>query len=222
MADQHLQVVLHHIHTRAGARAADALPDGELLHRFVAHGDQAAFAALVERHGPMVLGLCRRVLRSAHDAEDACQAAFLVLARKAASIRKTDALAGWLHGVAYHAAAKLRRAESRREAREAARQNVAQGDAATEASWREVRAALDEELARLPQRYRAPLVLCYLEGKTRDEAARMLGWSEGTFRGRLERGRRGGQGGRFEPSAPGHRRQPLPPRSPRFRLAGVE
>jgi len=167
----------------------NALADGVLLDRFVVNRDQAAFAALVDRHGPMVLGVCRRVLGRAHDAEDAFQAAFLVLARKAPSIRKRDALASWLHGVAYHVAANLRRAESRRGALQIPRPDVTQEDVVAEVSWREVWAAIDEELALLPQRYRAPLVLCYLEGRTRDEAALSLGWSEGTFRGRLERGR---------------------------------
>ena len=189
MAIQHLQAMLHFLHKRARPQAAHAQADGDLLERFVSSGDQDAFTTLVERHGPMVLGLCRRVLRGAHDAEDAYQATFLVLARKAASIRKTDALASWLHGVAYHAACNLRRAESRRVAHQAPRQEVVQADPAEEISWREVRSAIDKELALLPRRYRAPLILCYLEGRTRDEAARLLGWSEGTFRGRLERGR---------------------------------
>jgi RNA polymerase sigma factor (sigma-70 family) len=181
--------VLHHLHREAKARAVSALPDRELLDRFAGHGDQAAFTALVERHGPMVLGLCRRVLGDAHDAEDACQATFLVLARKAASIRKKDALASWLHGVAFHAATNLRRYRARRRAQQGTTHQAAPSDPAGEVTWREVRAALDEELARLPERYRAPLVLCYLEGRTRDEAAQLLGWSEGTLRGRLERGR---------------------------------
>ena len=189
MPDRPLQAVLHFIHKQTQARAVSALSDVALLDRFVANADQAAFTALVDRHGPMVLSVCRRVLRRAHDAEDAFQAAFLVLARKASSIRKRDALASWLHGVAYHAAANLRRAESRRGALQVPRQDFIQEDVAVEVSWREVRAAIDEELALLPQRYRAPLVLCYLESKTRDEAALLLGWSEGTFRGRLERGR---------------------------------
>ena len=174
MADRHLQAVLHLLHKRANAQTLHALTDSALLERFVAHADQDAFTALVERHGPMVLGLCRRVLRRAHDAEDAYQATFLVLARKASSIRKKDALASWLHGVAYHAAANLRRAEIRRNARLSPRQEAIQADPAAEATWREVRTAIDEELALLPQRYRAPLILCYLEGRTRDEAARLL------------------------------------------------
>jgi RNA polymerase sigma factor (sigma-70 family) len=185
MTNRHLQTVLLQLHQRA----ADALPDRDLLDRFVAHADQDAFTALVERHGPMVLCLCRRVLGHAHDAEDACQAAFLVLARKAASIRKKDALASWLHGVAFHAASNLRRDTARHRDRPVPHRQAPPADPAGEVTWREVKEALDEELARLPERYRAPLVLCYLEGRTRDEAAQLLGWSEGTCRGRLERGR---------------------------------
>ena len=110
---------------------------------------------MVEHHGPMVLRLCRRVLHRTHDAEDACQAAFLVLARKAASIRRKEALASWLHGVAYHVASNLRRAESRHGGRLAPRQEAVRQDPAADASWREVRTAIDQELAHLPQRYRA-------------------------------------------------------------------
>src|SRR5438270_849558 len=118
MANGQLNGVLRHLRKLLAAERAGGLPDRELLERFVGHRDEAAFAALVQRHGPMVLGGCRRVLGQEQDAEDACQAAFLVLARKAASIRKKDALASWLHGVAYRAAANLRRAVARRQARE--------------------------------------------------------------------------------------------------------
>jgi RNA polymerase sigma factor (sigma-70 family) len=181
--------ILHNLHRLVAARATQALSDRDLLDRFAAHRDEAAFAALVERHGAMVLGVCRRVLRNAHDAEDASQAAFLVLARKAAAIRKQESLACWLHAVAAHVAANLWRGEARRGTREAARPAAAQPDAAAEVSWREVQGLIDEELARLPGHYRAPLVLCYLEGKTRDEAAQQLGWNLATLRGRLERAR---------------------------------
>lgn len=187
MSNRPLQNVLWHLRELAAAEPATAT-DRELLHRFVRHHDEAAFAALVQRHGPMVLSVCRRVLRHAHDAEDACQAAFLILARKAGSIRKGDSVGSWLHGVAFRAAANLKRQVARRHAHERPAVDVAQADAG-EASWREVRAVLDEELRRLPARYQAPLVLCYLEGKTRDEAAQELGWSHGTLRGRLERAR---------------------------------
>lgn len=164
-----------------------AAPDRDLIERFVHSREEAAFAALVERHGAMVLGVCRRVLRHQHDAEDACQAAFLVLARKAGSVRNRDALGCWLHGVAYRTAARLKRSLSR-QVPGGLTSDVAQPEDA-DLTWREVRAVLDEELGRLPERFQAPLLLCYLEGKTRDEAAQELGWSLGTLRGRLERGR---------------------------------
>jgi RNA polymerase sigma factor (sigma-70 family) len=169
--------------------AADgALPDRDLLERFVRQRDEAAFAVLVRRHGPMVQGVCRRVLGNVHDAEDACQAAFLALALRAASINNRASVGGWLHGVAYRVAANLKRQVARRHAREVLSE-AEPGVEPAEASWREVRAILDEELGRLPERLRAPLLLCYVEEKTRDEAAQELGWSVGTLRGRLERGR---------------------------------
>src|SRR5262249_2466736 len=130
-----------------------------------------------------------RALRDAHDAEDACQATFLVLARQASSIRKTAALSSWLHGVACRVAAHLQREQRRRRRRERGADPPASTAASAERSWREVRAVLDEELDKLPDRYRAPLVLCYLDGQTRDEAARQLGLSAGSLHGRLERGR---------------------------------
>jgi RNA polymerase sigma factor (sigma-70 family) len=188
MANSQLDGVLTHIRKLVAGETAGPRPDRELVERFVRHRDEAAFAALVQRHGPMVLGVCRRVLHHTQDAEDACQAAFLVFARKAASIRNRDAIGSWLHGVAYRAAARLRRDLSRRRAREGPVADVPQADSA-ELTWREVRQVLDEELQHLPERFRAPLLLCYLEGKTRDEAAQELGWSLGALRGRLERGR---------------------------------
>lgn len=188
MASGQLESVLQHLRKLVAAEGVAGLSDGALLERFVQRRDEAAFAALVERHGPMVLSVCRRVLRNVHDAEDACQAAFLVLARKAASIRRRGSLASWLHGVAFRAASNLRRKVARRQFHESAAAEPAVAEPA-EPSWREVRAVLDEELQRLPARLQSPLLLCYLEGKTRDEAAQQLGWSVSTLRGRLERGR---------------------------------
>jgi RNA polymerase sigma factor (sigma-70 family) len=126
------------------------------------------------------------VLRDPHDAEDACQAAFLILARKAASVRRAGALGAWLHAVAFRVACRLRAYRERRRAIEHPLTDV---PAPAEPSWREAQALVDEELRRLPEKWRAPLVLCYLEGRTRDEAARQLGWSVATIRGRLARGR---------------------------------
>ncbi|HEY1188695.1 MAG TPA: sigma-70 family RNA polymerase sigma factor, partial [Gemmata sp.] len=164
-----------------GAVTGDARghSDGQLLERFVRLRDEGAFATVVRRHGPMVLGVCRRVLGNAADADDAFQATFLVLARKAASVTARDRLAGWLQRVALNAARKLRRANLRRAAHEHAR--AAPSEPATEPPEPrfELIAVLDEELARLPDRYRAVLVLCDLEGHTRAEAARALGCPEG-------------------------------------------
>jgi RNA polymerase sigma factor (sigma-70 family) len=165
--------------------------DRELLERFIAQHDDMAFTVLVERHGPMVLGVCRRALPSFHDAEDACQATFLVLARKAASLRKKTSVSSWLHGIACRVAASLRRDHARRQRRDRAAAAPAPRDPAAEVTWREVQSILDEELQRLPERYRVPLILCYLECLTRDEAAQQLGLSPGTLHGRLERGRDG-------------------------------
>src|SRR5262245_26765118 len=172
------------------AQTPPDVPDGELLDRFLRRQDEAAFAALVHRHGAMVLAACRRVLHNPHDAEDACQATFLILAHKAAAIRKRDALGSWLHGVAVRVARDLRAKLARRAARPlTAGDDVARPEGTEALTWNEVREALDEELRRLPEHYRAALVLCYLEGRSRDEAALQLGWSLPTLRGRLERGR---------------------------------
>jgi RNA polymerase sigma factor (sigma-70 family) len=172
-------------------RSSDRATDQHLLENFVAESDEDAFAALLQRHGPMVFGVCRRLLREIHDAEDAFQATFFVLARRAESIRKKESLASWLHGVAVRVAGKIRLEAARRSRREQCRpaptDSVNLGDDLT---WRELRAVLDEELDRLPARWRASLVLCYLEGQTQDEAAHRLGWSKSTLRRRLERGRR--------------------------------
>jgi RNA polymerase sigma factor (sigma-70 family) len=187
MSNTHLDNVLQHVR-QLGAADTGVPSDAELLERFVAGQDEAAFAALMRRHGPMVLAVCRRVLRHEQDAEDACQAAFLVLARQAGSIRKRESVSSFLHGVAYRIAAHLRLDTARRRAREVPAVDMPQPEGA-DVSWREVRAILDEELARLPLHYRTPVLLCYLEGLTRDEAAGRLGWGLGTLRGRLERGR---------------------------------
>lgn len=172
-----------------GPSVYDTFSDGQLLDCFVHRHEEAAFAALVRRHGPMVLSVCRRLLRHHHDAEDAFQATFLVLAEKAHSLRQPELLANWLYGVAYRTAVHARQRASRRSEREreVAVLSPVSGDSEIEA--REVRRVLDEELARLPEKYRAPLVLCYLEGMTNEEAARTLGWPSGSMSHRLARGR---------------------------------
>jgi RNA polymerase sigma factor (sigma-70 family) len=162
--------------------------DGELLARYLADRDEAAFAALVHRHGALVWGVCRRLLPDVHDAEDAFQATFLILARKASSIRRQHSVGSWLHGVACRVARKLRAGLAWCAAPPPPDERTV-ADPADDVSWREVKGVLDEELGRLPEKYRAPLLLCYLEGLTQDEAARRLGWKRGVLRGRLDRGR---------------------------------
>jgi RNA polymerase sigma factor (sigma-70 family) len=190
-----LNGVFQRIRSLAAVHTSRDSSDRQLLARFLQADDEAAFTLLVDRHGPMVLGLCRRVLRHKHDADDACQATFLVLARKAASLRKQESLSSWLHGVAYRISANLKRQHARRQRREqqatrpSARPALAQA-ADGDITWRELQTVLDEELERLPERYRAPLILCYLEGKTRDEAAQQLGAKPGALHGLLERGRK--------------------------------
>jgi RNA polymerase sigma-70 factor (ECF subfamily) len=172
---------------RKAFRAGGAgLSDGQLLTCFVERRDEAAFEALVRRHGPMVLGACRRVLRSHHDAEDAFQATFLVLARKAASIKSPEALGNWLYGVAYNVAQKARATNFRRQARE--RQVAAMpepGAVREECPGDDLRPLLDHELSRLPEKYRLPVVLCDLEGRPRKDVARQLNIVEGTLSSRL-------------------------------------
>jgi RNA polymerase sigma factor (sigma-70 family) len=163
--------------------------DGPLLARFVAGRDEAAFAALVRRHGPMVLGVCRRVLRHEQDAEDAFQATFLVLARQAASVRQREALGHWLYAVAYRTAQKLRSLRARRQAREKQVDALPHPPVEPEPAqdWRPL---VDRELHGLPPKYRAPVVLCDLEGQSHRQAARQLGLPAGTFARRLVTGRR--------------------------------
>src|SRR5262249_41068034 len=149
--------------------------DGQLLARFVDRHDEEAFAELVRRHGPMVLRVCQRVLGHAQDAEDAFQATFIVLARKAGTLARPDQLSSWLHGVAVRVACKARVGVSRHQARE----RLAGGPALdpfspTDSAAEDWRPVLDEELRSLPERFRAPVVLCYLEGKTSTEVAAAL------------------------------------------------
>ncbi|HEX5269029.1 MAG TPA: sigma-70 family RNA polymerase sigma factor, partial [Gemmataceae bacterium] len=182
-------IVLRHIRGLAVADASTRQGDRQLLERFTARRDEAAFAALVRRHGPMVHGVCRRVLGDAHDADDAFQATFLVLAGRAASVGKAESLGGWLYRVAYNTALKARaRAAARRRREQRAGERYCP-DPLSEVSGRELLGVLDEELQRLPERYRLPLVLCHMDGLTRDEAAVRLGCSLSTLKRRLEEGR---------------------------------
>jgi len=168
------------------------LTDRELLGRFTARDSaaaQQAFEAIVHRHSPMVLGVCRRVLHDEHTAEDAFQATFLVLALKAGAIRKRDSLGPWLHGVAARVSRRARAISRRRREQALAHDNVASSAATvgSEIDAAELRSVLDEEIGRLPGAYRRAVVLCCLEGKTQEDAARELGWTKGTVSGRLAR-----------------------------------
>src|SRR5262245_62140830 len=164
------------------------LPDRALLQRFRSQHDDAAFHTLLRRHGPMVLDVCRGVLGDGPDADDAFQATFLVLAQKAGSIRKEVSLGSWLHGVAYRTALKARARSAARQKHEG-RAPVRQVSHADDLSWREVRQVLHEELGGIPERYREPLVMCYLKGATQQRAAARLGLAERTLQDRLQRGR---------------------------------
>jgi RNA polymerase sigma factor (sigma-70 family) len=170
-------------------QAGGGLTDGQLLGRFVAARDEASFAALVRRHGPMILGVCRRVLRDAHDAEDAFQATFLVLARKAASVAKRESVGCWLYAVAYHTALEAGRRNARRRAREKQVRDMPEPgiEPAEAPDWLPL---LDRELNRLSEKYRAAVVLCDLEGHSRRDAARELGVPEGTLSSRLAKARK--------------------------------
>ena len=170
----------------------EAVTDGELLSRFLNRGPleaEAAFEVLVRRHGPMVLGVCRHVLNEPQDAEDAFQATFLLLVRKAGSIRDRDVLGHWLYEVAYRTAIRAKANAARRNARE--RQGAAMLATGHEhdVAWNELRPVLHEEISRLPEKYRKPVILCYLEGKTNEEVAALLEWPVGTVKGRLSRAR---------------------------------
>jgi RNA polymerase sigma factor (sigma-70 family) len=189
MAARPISEVVQHLRRAVVLRDGDGPSDGQLLEDFLSRRDEAALAALVRRHGPMVWGTCRRVLRNHHDAEDAFQAAFLVLVRRAASIRPGERVGNWLHGVALRTALKARATAARRRERERQVSQLPEPAVACQDDRHDLRHLLDEELSRLPEKYRVLLVLCDLEGKTRKEVARQLGCPEGTVGGRLARAR---------------------------------
>jgi RNA polymerase sigma factor (sigma-70 family) len=163
--------------------------DGELLTCFIEQRDEKAFEALVRRHGPMILGVCSRILRNAHHAEDAFQATFLVLVRKATSVRPRDAVGNWLYGVAYRTALDCQRRLARQRAKE--RQvDMPQLKAKEEDNWRELLPLLDQELHRLPDKYRLAVILCEMEGRSRKEVAHQLNIPEGTLSSRLATARK--------------------------------
>ena len=186
MASLQMGAALRQIHELFETGTIAGLADGQLLERYLTRRDESAFAALVGRHGPMVLGVCRAVLNDSPEVEDAFQATFLVLIRKAGTIRGRDAVGGWLHRVAHRVAvqAGLDRSRKHRHERGAADLS-ALDEIAEERANDEWRAPLHEEVARLPERFRLPVVLCYLEGKTHAQAAFELRWGEATLRRRL-------------------------------------
>lgn len=191
-------IVLRPMERLFGPGTVAGLDESELLRRFARERDEAAFAALVARHGPMVLGVCRRILGDGHASEDAFQAVFLILVRKAGSIRDGGRLGPWLHGVARRVAlrSRARSARRRRIERPVAEETVVAGShdngpgtVGDDLERAELRAAIDAEIGRLPEKERAPVVLCYLEGLTHDQAAQRLGWPVGTVRSRMARAR---------------------------------
>jgi RNA polymerase sigma factor (sigma-70 family) len=184
-----IQAALEQVRALLETRRVLEQDDAQLLERFLNWQDEAAFTALVRRHGPMVLGVCRRVLGGLTDAEDAFQVTFLTLACKARTLRRRPALGSWLYRVGYHIALRARSNAQRRRAQERQTPPVVRPDPEAEASWRELLPILDDELNRLPEKLRAPLVVCCLEGKTNEEAARVLGWPLGSVSKRLARGR---------------------------------
>jgi RNA polymerase sigma factor (sigma-70 family) len=186
-----LAPLLDHLKRLAAGQSPEA--DAALLERYARRRDEDAFAELLARHGPMVWRVCRRVLNDAHAAEDAFQATFLVLARRAGSIRRPEAVSGWLYGVALRVARKARSAGFRRRLHQTTADGLeppcpAPGPAAV-LTRRELLDAVDEEVRRLPEISRLPVLLCCLEGLSQEEAARRLGWTPGSVKGRLERGR---------------------------------
>jgi RNA polymerase sigma factor (sigma-70 family) len=178
--------LLRHVRRLSGAERGS---DSELLSRFATDRDERAFAALVDRHGPMVWGLCRRLLPNTTDAEDAFQATFLILVRKARRIDRPELLGGWLHGVTLRVAMRLRDTIARRCARERRYHDLPVPETVPDLDRREVRSVLDHEVRRLPSCYRVPFVLCHLQGLTIDETARRLGCPTGTVKSRLSRAR---------------------------------
>ncbi len=189
MARARSGAALRQIHRLFDEGTLAGLSDGQLLERYVSHRDELAFQALVQRHGPMVLAVCRGVLDDPNDADDAFQAAFLLLARKARSIWIDGSVGGWLHRVAWRVALQVKTDTVRRRRQEQRAAELAGTREASRPPGDDAGAVLHQEIDRLPERYRRPIVLCYLEDMTYQQAADYLQWSEGTTRGRLARGK---------------------------------
>jgi RNA polymerase sigma factor (sigma-70 family) len=189
MSSGQLKTVVKHIHKLAGEPEGAGANDAQLVERFVDRHEEEAFAALVQRHGPMVMGVCRRVLQNVHDAEDAFQAVFFIMAQRARSLRQPQALGCWLHEVAVRTSLRARSRALTRRQHEGRVENMAQQDFLETIVWRDLQPVLDEEVQRLPRLYRAAFVLCYLDGKTYEQAATQLGCRTGTISRRLARSR---------------------------------
>jgi RNA polymerase sigma factor (sigma-70 family) len=185
-----LDTVLRHIRHLVGPDGGQELSDSQLLKRFVSRREESAFAALLQRHGQLVWSVCRQVLHHEHDAEDAFQTTFFALARHAGSIRRRQAAGSWLYQVAQRIALKVGTDRSKRQARERQAVVMTRSEPGSHVAWRELQEVLNAELQRLPEKYRAPFVLCCLEGKSKPEAAVLLGWKEGTVSGRLAQARK--------------------------------
>src|SRR5262249_36198375 len=189
MPDGPATTVLHYLRRLVAVRGSGETTDDELLARFRARHDETAFAELMRRHGPMVLGVCRRILQDPNDADDAFQATFLVLVKRAGSLGVIHSVGDWLHGVAVRTALRARIEASKRRHREREAAVMPPSESSDEFLWSDLRPVLDEEIQRLPARYRAAFVLCDREGKTNEDAARCLGCPKGTVLSRLARAR---------------------------------
>ena len=188
MSKTSLSTFLHHLKRGMVAETLADASDPQLVEQFLADRDEAAFEALIRRHGPMIMSVCSRIVHNHADAEDAFQATFLVLAKNLRALRKQASFASWLHGVARRVALKARaQANTRRQYEQRVPMRESAGE--EEISYREMRTSFDEELTRLPEKWRQPLILCYLEGRTQEEAAKQLGWSKNTLRRRLDEAR---------------------------------
>jgi RNA polymerase sigma factor (sigma-70 family) len=190
MNETPLEPLVRRLRRLVEAHSTKNFSDAQLLEQFVRTRDEAAFAGLMCRHGGLVWHVCRQVLHHEQDAEDAFQACFLVLALKAASLHREQGLGNWLYGVAYRVAMNAKRKAARRQAHESRKAAAAPPTLPDALALQELQSGLLEEIHRLPEKYRVPLVLCGLEGKSKSEAARELGWKEGTVSGRLARARR--------------------------------
>ena len=188
MMNHSLGKVAKHLQHLINRGNVQGLQDAELLERFQSNHDTDALQALVERHQGMVFAVCRRLLGNTHDAEDAFQATFLLLVRNARSVRKLASVSSWLYGVAYRVSIKARAKRLRRTAQERKSKVMTPSDSVSEAIHHDMHLVLAEEVSNLPEKYRLPVVLCYLEEKPSEEAARLLGWPIGTLWGRLARG----------------------------------